>query len=287
MGAGAETAQLREYEFSEEDFQQVRQLVREQIGISLAESKRELVYGRLSRRLRALGLVDFHSYLKRIEERDTDELQQLCNAITTNLTAFFRERHHFDFLDRELLPALERNNADSRRIRIWSAGCSTGEEAYSIAMVVLETLGHLRGWDVRILATDVDTGVLKQARRGVYSGERLEKVDSARLLRWFTRIGDTSHYRVCPEIKQLVAFKFLNMVGDWPMRGPFDVIFCRNVVIYFDRNTQREIISRMAALQGAGDHLILGHSESLLDVSTQYRLANQTIYRRRPDGSGQ
>jgi len=287
MGGGAEPALLREYEFSDEDFQRVRQLVREKIGISLAESKRELVYGRLSRRLRALGLVDFHTYLKRIEQSDTDELQQLCNAITTNLTAFFRERHHFDYLSGELLPTLERNNADSRRIRIWSAGCSSGEEAYSIAMVVLETLGHLRDWDIRILATDVDTGVLKQARRGVYGGERLEKLDSARLLRWFTRIGDTSHYRVCPEVKQLVAFKFLNMVGEWPMHGPFDLIFCRNVVIYFDRSTQRQIIARMAALQGAGDHLILGHSESLLDVSTQYRLANQTIYRRRADGSRQ
>ncbi|HEX4024594.1 MAG TPA: protein-glutamate O-methyltransferase CheR [Steroidobacteraceae bacterium] len=286
MPAGAEPALLREYEFSDEDFQRVRRLVREQIGISLAESKRELVYGRLSRRLRALGLNDFHTYLKHIEDQNTDELQQLCNAITTNLTAFFRERHHFDFLAGELLPALERNNADSRRIRIWSAGCSTGEEAYSIAMVVLEKLGHLRDWDIRILATDVDTAVLKQARRGVYSGERLEKVDSERLLRWFTRIGDTNHYRVCPEVKQLVAFKFLNMVGNWPMRGPFDIIFCRNVVIYFDRDTQREIISRMASLQGAGDHLVLGHSESLLDVSTQYRLANQTIYRRRSDGAG-
>jgi chemotaxis protein methyltransferase CheR len=286
MSAGAETALLREYEFSDQDFQRVRALVREQIGISLADSKRELVYGRLSRRLRALGLTGFHSYLRLIEH-NTDELQQLCNAITTNLTAFFRERHHFDYLTQELLPALERDNADSRRIRIWSAGCSTGEEAYSIAMVLLESLGHLRDWDIRILATDVDTGVLKQARRGVFSGERLEKVDSGRLVRWFTRIGDTNHYRVCPPIKQLVAFKFLNMVGEWPMHGPFDVIFCRNVVIYFDRDTQRQIISRMAALQRAGDHLVLGHSESLLDVSTQYRLANQTIYRRRADGSGQ
>ena len=285
MSAGPEAALLREYPFSDEDFQRVRRLVQERIGIWLSDSKRELVYGRLSRRLRALGLDGFAAYLELLQSGDPEELQQFCNAITTNLTAFFRERHHFELLASQLLPALERNNADSRRIRIWSAGCSSGEEPYSIAMVTLETLGHLRGWDVRILATDIDTSVLRHARRAVYGGERLEKLDSERLLRWFEPVGDGRQFRVCQELRGLVTFRGLNLVGPWPMRGPFDLIFCRNVVIYFERDTQREIVCRMARLQQTGDYLFLGHSESLLDVSTQYRLVGQTVYRRRPDGS--
>jgi chemotaxis protein methyltransferase CheR len=286
MPAGRDAALLREYPFSDEDFQRVRRLVQDRLGISLTDSKRELVYGRLSRRLRALGLRGFEGYLQLVESGDPLELQQFCNAITTNLTAFFRERHHFSFLAEQLFPSLERDNADCRRIRIWSAGCSSGEEPYSIAMVVLETLGHLRGWDIRILATDIDTGMLRQARRGAYSGERLEKLDGARLLRWFEPLEAQQQYRVCEELRRLVVFKPLNLVGLWPMRGPFDIIFCRNVVIYFDRDTQRQIFSRMARLQNVGDHMFLGHSESLLEVSTQYRLVGQTVYRRRPDGSG-
>jgi chemotaxis protein methyltransferase CheR len=285
MPAGRDAALPREYPFSDEAFQRVRRLVQERIGIALADSKRELVYGRLSRRLRALGLRGFDSYLQLVENGDPHELQQFCNAITTNLTAFFRERHHFSFLAEQLFPALERDNADSRRIRIWSAGCSSGEEPYSIAMVALETLGHLRGWDIRILATDIDTGMLRQARRGIYGGERLEKLDGARLLRWFEPVEAQQQYRVCEELRRLVVVKPLNLVGLWPMRGPFDIIFCRNVVIYFDRATQRQIFTRMARLQTVGDHLFLGHSESLLEVSTQYRLVGQTVYRRRPDGS--
>lgn len=284
MAAGSDTALLREYAFSDEDFEQIRRLVQERIGIHLAPCKRELVYGRISRRLRALGLPGFREYLRRLEQGDAEELQQFCNAITTNLTAFFREEHHFRFLARELLPALERDNADTRRLRIWSAGCSSGEEAWSIAMVVLETLGALRQWNMRILATDVDTTMLRQARRGLYGGERLEKMDSERLLRWFEPSAEAHGYRVSGELRQLVSFKALNLVAPWPMRGPFDVIFCRNVLMYFQRDTQREIVARMAALQRTGDYLILGHSESLLDVSTQYRLTGQTIYRRRADG---
>jgi chemotaxis protein methyltransferase CheR len=285
MAAGSDTAQLREFAFSDEDFQQIRRLVQERIGIHLAESKRELVYGRLVRRLRALGSPGFGDYLRRLADGDAQELQQFCNAITTNLTSFFREEHHFQFLARELLPALERDNADAQRLRIWSAGCSSGEEPYSIGMVLLEILGGLRRWDMRILATDVDTEMLQQARRGIYPGERLERLASARLLRWFEPTAQEHRYRVCEELRTLVSFRALNLVGAWPMHGPFDVIFCRNVLIYFSRETQREIVRRMASLQRTGDYLILGHSESLLDVSQQYRLAGQTIYRRRPDAA--
>ena len=268
----------REYQFSEDTFQRVRRLVHAELGISLADSKRELVYRRLSRRLRALKLSDFETYLMLIEQRDPEELQNFCNALTTNLTSFFREPDHFQFLENRLLPVIEHNNAGTRRIRIWSAGCSSGEEAYSAAMVALEALGHLRGWSIRILATDIDSNVLEQARRGIYSGEALEKVDAARLVRWFHRIGRSRQYRICPEVRQLIAFRRLNLIEHWPMAGPFDVILCRNVIIYFDRQTQRNVIERMARLQRPDDHLILGYSESLLDVSTRYRLIGHSIH---------
>jgi chemotaxis protein methyltransferase CheR len=280
MIAAADSALLREYELSNDDFQRIRRLVRERLGIALAESKRELVYGRLSRRLRALQLRNFSSYLQRIESGDADELQHFCNAITTHLTSFFRESHHFDFLALQLLPALERSNGNARRMRFWSAGCSTGEEPYSIAMVLAENMRHLRDWDIRILATDIDTNVLSHARTGLYSSERLVKMEKGRVLRWFEPAQDTRQFMVRDELKRLICFKTLNLMDDWPMKGPIDAIFCRNVVIYFDRETQRQIVARMAALQRPDDHLILGHSESLLQVSTQYQLVRDTIHRR-------
>ncbi len=147
-------------------------------------------------------------------------------------------------------------------------------------MVALETLGHLRGWDIRILATDIDANVLDQARRGFYSGESLEKVPAARLLRWFERIDSTRQYRVCQELRDLITFNRLNLTDPWPMAGPFDIIFCRNGVTYFSRDVQRDIFERMAGLQRPGDYLILGHSESLLDVTTRYRLVGQATHRR-------
>ena len=236
MAAAADSALLREYELSDDDFQRIRRMVREQLGISLAESKRELVYGRLSRRLRALKLRDFGSYLQRIEV-------WRCRGAAALL-----QRHHHPpdvVFPREAIISsswptsccrqLERRNAKTRRIRFWSAGCSTGEEPYSIAMVLLENVRHLRGWDIRILATDIDTNVLSHARCGLYSGERLEKMDSRRLLRWFEPAQDHEHFTVRDEIRQLIRFKTLNLMDDWPMKGPIDVIFCRNVVIYFDR----------------------------------------------------
>jgi chemotaxis protein methyltransferase CheR len=165
-------------------------------------------------------------------------------------------------------------------MRFWSAGCSTGEEPYSIAMVLLENLRHLHDWDIRILATDVDTNVLAQGRAGRYGAERLQKMDKGRVLRWFEPAQDGAQFIVREELKRLICFKALNLMDEWPMKGPLDVIFCRNVVIYFDRETQRQIVARMAGLQRPDDHLILGHSESLLHVSNQYRLVGDTIHRR-------
>ena len=268
-----------DFELADAEFHEIRRIVHRITGIALTESKKHLVHGRLVRRLRALRLSSFREYIDRIE-KDADELEEFCNALTTNLTSFFRENHHFEYLAGTVLPLLQRRNASSRRIRIWSAGCSTGEEPYSIAMTVVETLGHLRDWDIRILATDIDSKVVATASAGIYPPDRFEKVPSQRRDRFFERARDGSSFAAGHEIKRLITFKRLNLIEDWPLRGPFDVIFCRNVVIYFDKPTQRILFNRMAELQRDGDHLFIGHSESLFNVCDRYELIAQTIHKK-------
>ena len=203
-----------ELEFSDRDFQRVRQIINDIAGISLADGKRELVYSRLSRRLRQRGMQRFEDYCNLLEAHDdTVEMSEFVNALTTNLTSFFRESHHFDFLGKELLPALIRERSlSNRRIRIWSAGCSTGEEPYSIAMVVRETLPAV-GWDVKILATDLDSNVLATADRGVYDANRVKDLSEVRLRRWFQRGRDaqSGQVRVAPELRDLIVFRRLNL----------------------------------------------------------------------------
>jgi chemotaxis protein methyltransferase CheR len=273
------TAREREYHLSDAEFDEIRRLVREHTGIALAESKRELVYSRLVRRLRRLHLDSFREYLAVLAQGEAAELEEFTNAITTNLTAFFREPHHFEFLAETVLPMLEKRNAESRRLRIWSAGCSTGEEPYSIAITLQEHMTRFRGWDVRILATDLDSNVLAHGRAGHYRDERFEKMPSSRRNKWFAPSKDGGGTAV-PELKSLITFKQLNLMHPFPMKGPFDVIFCRNVVIYFDKPTQRELFDRMAGLQQDGDHLFIGHSESLFKVCDRYQLIGKTIYRK-------
>ena len=275
------TQRLREFHFAEEDFQALRALVKSVTGINLTEQKRELVYGRLTRRLRALRLRSFAQY-RELLARDERELTELCNAITTNLTAFFREPHHFQYLREQWLEPLAADARASRRLRIWSAGCSTGEEPYSIAMTVLEALPHPGSWDVRVLATDLDSEVLERARRGVYPPERTANLGPQRLQRFFIEQpeGRAVNHRIAPEVASLVTFKQLNLMHPLPMKGPLDVIFCRNVVIYFDKDTQRELFTRIGRLQRPGNLLFLGHSESLFKVCESYGLIGKTIYRR-------
>ena len=273
-----------EFEFADQDFQRIRRIINEIAGIALAEGKRELVYSRLSRRLRQLGLRRFDEYCRLLETggEDNPELGEFVNALTTNLTSFFREPHHFDFLGKELLPALMRERSlSNRRIRIWSAGCSTGEEPYSIAMVLREALPAV-GWDVKILATDLDSNVLATADRGVYDANRVKDLSEIRLRRWFQRSRDaqSGQVRVAPELRDLIVFRRLNLMLDWPMSGPFDVIFCRNVVIYFDKPTQRVLFERFADLLAERGHLFVGHSESLFKVTDRFVPLGKTIYRR-------
>jgi chemotaxis protein methyltransferase CheR len=272
----------REFEFGDQDFDALRKLVKDLTGINLSDQKRELVYGRLARRLRALHLRTFAEYRELLASDGGVEISEFCNAITTNLTSFFRESHHFDHLREHVLQPLVASRGGSRRVRIWSAGCSTGEEPYSIAMTVLETLPDLRTWDVKILATDLDSDVLARAQRGVYAGDRMRNMNPKRLERFFleSRGRDGPSYQATQELQSLITFKQLNLMHALPMKGPLDVIFCRNVVIYFDKDTQRELFARVARLQRPRDLLFLGHSESLFKVSESYTPIGKTIYRR-------
>jgi chemotaxis protein methyltransferase CheR len=271
-----------EFSFTTQDFDCIRTLVNQQTGIVLSEAKRDLVYGRLTKRLRHLGLDSFEAYCQMLQTGDAAEVEQLVNAITTNLTMFFRESHHFEHLATTLLPALMDAKGHNRRLRLWSAGCSTGEEPYSIAMVCKEIIPATGGWDVKILATDIDSNVLATAQQGIYNAERVQGMSPQRLQRWFQK-GQGSHaglVRVVPEVQQLITFRQLNFMHAWPIRGPFDVIFCRNVVIYFDKATQRQLFERFADLLDARGHLFVGHSESLFKVTNRFELLGKTIYRR-------
>ncbi len=273
----------KEFVLTDAEFAEIRRRVKAQSGIALGENKRELVYGRLSRRLRALNLDNFTEYLAVLDDGNEQELVEFCNAITTNLTSFFRENHHFEYLRNEILLPRVAAAGSSRRMRIWSSACSSGEEPYSIAMTICEAIPDVRRWDIKILATDIDSDMVARAKRGIYNAERVNGVDRERLRRFFRPVnheGSTAH-QVTDEISSLVTFKQLNLMHPLPVRGPFDVIFCRNVVIYFDKETQRDLFARFSPLQQPGQILFLGHSESLFKVSDDWELIGKTIYRRR------
>jgi len=283
MLARAETKREREFDFTDQDFESVRQKLYEQAGISLNDGKRDLVYGRLSRRLRALRLTNFASYLKYLASPEAEtELVQFINALTTNLTAFFREPHHFDYLAKTVLSEATRRNAGDHRIRIWSAGCSTGEEPYSIAMTVRETMPSLHSWDLKILATDLDSNVVETAKSGRYPAQRVEGLPKARVNKWFLRGDERSgdQVQVSEALQELITFKQLNLMDPWPMQGKFDLIFCRNVVIYFDKPTQRKLFDRYADALVTGGYLFIGHSENMHKLSDRFELVGQTMYRK-------
>lgn len=274
-----------DFQLSQAEFERIRVLVREHTGIALSDAKRQLVYGRLSRRLRALKLGSFSEYIKLLERGEPAELEEFTNAVTTNLTSFFREPHHFEYLGQEVLPEALKRNAALRRMRIWCCAASTGEEPYSIAMVLREAREKLVGWDVKLLATDLDSNVLAHGRRGLYSPDRFSGMAPKRVSRFFTDVAERGERKLAAgdELRSLITFRQLNLMHEWPMKGPFDAIFCRNVIIYFDKDTQRVLFERMAALQRPGDYLFLGHSESLYRVCDRYELIGRTIYRRLPD----
>ena len=270
------------FEYSDTDFQRLQKLVAHHTGISLADSKRDLVYGRLSRRLRSLGFERFDQYIALLNDDPGAELEHFTNAITTNLTSFFREKHHFEYLAKNIVPALLQRYRTTGRIRIWSAGCSTGEEPYSLAMTLRETIPDIDKLDLRILASDLDSDVVRTAASGIYPLSSIKGLDQQRCRRWFRR-GTGPHEgmaRVIPEIQNMIAFRQLNLMQEWPMQGPFDVIFCRNVVIYFDKETQSRLFERFAAIVQPDGHLVVGHSETLNSCCDRFKLIDKTIYRR-------
>lgn len=271
----------REFTFTRHDFEYIRDMVGDRTGIVLSEHKVDMVYGRLARRLRQLNIKSFKDYLKRLESDGDQELVEFTNALTTNLTAFFREPHHFEFLAKTAIPELVKQRPD-KRLRIWSAGCSTGEEPYTIAITLHEALPLIRNWDVKILATDLDSNVVARAKAGIYDQERVNGINTDRQNRWF-RKGSGSNdgkVRVSPDLQQLITFKQLNLMHQWPMRGPFDIIFCRNVVIYFNKDTQRVLFDRYADMLADDGYLIVGHSESLHKVTERFSLLGKTVYKK-------
>jgi chemotaxis protein methyltransferase CheR len=274
----------REFPFSRKEFDFLRRIANERTGIVVKEDKFDMFYARLSRRVRRLGLRSFSEYCDLLQGDDSEEeLLELVNAITTNLTAFFRENHHFEYLRNSLIPGLLEQNKASRKIRIWSAGCSTGEEPYSLAITLRECLPATGNWDARILATDIDSNVLDKAARGVYPLDRIKGIPKPQLRRWFMRGKGAQDglVRLKPEVRSLIDFAQLNLMENWTIDGPVDVIFCRNVIIYFDRDSKVKLIDRYADNVVDRGHLFIGHSESLFKISDRFDLIGNTIYRKK------
>ena len=266
---------------SDTDFLRVRTRALELAGLAISGSKRTLVVSRLSPRVRDLGLDSFAAYLDMVEGPDADpERQAFVNALTTNVTRFFREEHHFDHLVRHverLLANPPRHSPDGRpRLRIWSAGCSTGQEPYSIAASLLSAHPQLRDWDLRILATDIDTDVIARACRGRYRADDIAEL-SLKQAALFPP-GGGGMLQMPAEWRRLITFKPLNLLDHWPMRGPFDAVFCRNVAIYFDKPTQTALFTRLAGVLAAGGTLYIGHSENLGAAAARFQPAGTTAY---------
>jgi chemotaxis protein methyltransferase CheR len=275
-----------QFTLTDRDFDRFRQFILTKTGITLADNKRQLLISRLSRRLRALNLDSFGAYYDYVLERDPSGTEKiaLLNCITTNKTDFFREAHHFDLLREQILPEVAKRaqRTGENKLRIWCAASSTGEEPYSIAISVLEALGPKSKLDVKILASDIDTDVLAKAEAGIYPADRLGPIPQEFVRKWFLRGKGKfeGHFRVRPEVQKLLTFRRVNLIEErWPMRGPFDVIFCRNVIIYFSRETQATLFTHMKDLLHPEGWLILGHSESLHWMPQTYVAAGPTAYR--------
>lgn len=273
--AEAPAGDLREFRFTDGDFARVREIIYRTAGIALGPAKRDLVYGRLARRLRARGLTSFGDYLRLVESGDSREQEAFVNALTTNLTSFFREPHHFPILADHL-----KGLGGRRPLSIWCCAASTGEEPYSIAMTVVEHFNTFTP-PVRILATDIDTSVLDRAQQGIYRIDRLERLSREHQKRFFLR-GEGKNAglaKVKPELQKLVTFRRLNLLDTrWPMRERFDAIFCRNVMIYFDKETQYGILKKFVPLLHPEGLLFAGHSESFHHAADLFQVRGKTVY---------
>ncbi len=270
-----------EFGFDRSDFAFIATALHEDAGIHLPASKANLVYSRLAKRLRALGLESFRDYCDLVgSDEGADERTQMIAALTTNVTRFFREPHHFDHLRRKVIEPVAEEVKQGRRLRIWSAGCSTGQEPYSIALTLLSVLPDARAHDVRILATDINPLVLETARKGLYPAEEVVSVPADLRKSWMEPTG-IGTLRLDEAARGLLSFRPLNLIGAWPMKGPFDAVFCRNVVIYFDEKTQMRLLTRLSTLLRPGGFLYLGHSERMVGpAEALFRLDGTTTYRK-------
>jgi chemotaxis protein methyltransferase CheR len=267
----------REFSYTDKDFDRVRKIIYKKAGINLSDSKKQLVYSRLARRLRALGLPDFSAYLTFLENTD-EEQQEFVNALTTNLTAFFREEHHF-----KALHDFARNfqYKHQRNLRVWCSAASTGEEPYSIAITLAEAFGCYDP-PVEIIASDIDSNVLNEGSHAIYDYARIENLSIERKKQFFLRGkgGQSGKVKVVPELRKLIEFKQINLLDDrWPLNGLFDVIFCRNVMIYFDKSTQLKLLEKMTKYLHKDGLYIAGHSESFSQASHLVKLVGKTTYR--------
>ncbi len=270
----------REFKFTADDFNFLRKLSNDHSGIQVPDERFDMFYSRLSKRIRKLGLTDFKAYCQYLKDSPDQEFTEFINAITTNLTAFFREMHHFDYVRDVVIPELLIRNKASKQIKVWSAGCSTGEEPYSLAITLLENVPA--GWDIKILATDLDTNVLHSASEGIYTEDRIADLSEDVLKQWFMRgkSSQSGQVKVRPQLQQIIQFKQLNLMKDWPMKCQFDFIFCRNVLIYFDRETKTLLAKRYAQMLSSRSWLFIGHSESLNQLSNEFELVACTSYRK-------
>ncbi|HXK55101.1 MAG: protein-glutamate O-methyltransferase [Gammaproteobacteria bacterium] len=275
---------VREFAFTQRDFDYLREIANRRTGIVVGEDKFDMFYSRLSRRVRKLGLRSFSDYCELIRTEPSEcEVLELINSITTNLTSFFRENHHFDYLKQRVLPELVERNRMARRINVWSAGCSTGEEPYSIAISMREALPDIEEWQIGLLASDIDSRVLAQAASAVYPMDRINGISQPCLRRWFQkgRGGNSGMVRVKPEVSKMVKFRQVNLMDSWSLEAPLDVIFCRNVIIYFDKRSKAILMNRYADALHDGGFLFIGHSESLFRLTDRFELIGNTVYRKK------
>ncbi len=267
---------LAPIKFKKGQFEKISHLVHQMTGINLPPGKQELVRARLTKRLRALGLKSFDTYMERLEHDQSEgELVSMIESMTTNKTNFFREPQHFGYLCRQILPV-----ARNRRLRVWSAGCSSGEEPYTTAILLHEAIGDHSLWDIRILATDLSSRMIDHARKGIYDINHLREVPPLLISKYFTCVETkpVRRYQIGEMLRRQVYFARLNLMEEWPMRGPFDVIFCRNVMIYFDKATQEQLVNRFWKLMRPGGCLFVGHSESLTGSPHKFRYVQPAIY---------
>ncbi|REL35317.1 CheR family methyltransferase [Thalassotalea euphylliae] len=271
------------YQLSGKNFKFICDYVYDSAGIVLGEAKREMLYRRLTRVIRERKLPSFDAYCDLLRSQPEQERTYFINAITTNLTSFYREQHHFDYLAKHEFPKLLNKNSDSKRIRLWSSASSTGEEPYSLGITTHQSFAPvLSQWDIKILATDIDSNVLATAKEGVYTANRVEGISQSIQQKYFKKGtgANETKVRVIDEVRSLITFKQLNLLHEWPVKGPFDVIFCRNVIIYFDKATQQDLFARYYELLAPGGLLMLGHSENLGEYQRYFENVGRTIFRK-------